>query len=100
MIDVNKRIQKMCFDRGWSTYALAQYANLPYSTLQSLERRNSVPKIEILESICNAFGITLSQFFLEDEQIEVLSDSEKKLVDSFRRLSPEKQHALLNFIDR
>ena len=100
MIDVNKKIEKMCFDRGWSTYALAQYANLPYSTLQSLERRKSVPKIEILEAICNAFGITLSQFFLEDEQIEVLSDSEKQLVDSFRRLSPEKQHALLNFIDR
>lgn len=100
MIDVNKKIEKMCFDRGWSTYALAQYANLPYSTLQSLERRNSVPKIEILEAICNAFGITLSQFFLEDEQIEVLSADEKELVDSFRRLSPEKQQALLKFIDR
>ena len=100
MIDVNKKIKKMCFDRGWSTYALAQCANLPYSTLQSLERRNSVPKIEILEAICEAFGITLSQFFLEDEQSEVLSKDEKELVESFRRLPPEKQQALLKFIDR
>lgn len=100
MLDVNKKIEKMCFDRGWSTYALSQYANLPYSTLQSLDRRKSIPKIEILEAICDAFGITLSQFFLEDEELEVLSADEKELVASFRRLPSEKQEALLKLIDR
>ena len=100
VLDVNKKIEKMCFERGWSTYALSQYANLPYSTLQSLDRRKSIPKIEILEAICDAFGITLSQFFLEDEEMEVLSADEKELVTSFRRLPREKQEALLKLIDR
>jgi flavorubredoxin len=59
-----------------------------------------VKKIETLQAICEAFGITLSQFFLEDEQSEVLSKDEKELVESFRRLPPEKQQALLKFIDR
>ena len=49
----------------------------------------------MLQRICEAFGITLAQFFLEDEKIEVLSDKEKQLLSSFRKLSPEKQKALI-----
>jgi transcriptional regulator with XRE-family HTH domain len=57
-------------------------------------------KIETLQALCEAFGITLSQFFLEDEQTEILSQKEKELISSFRALSPEKQQALLNFIKK
>ena len=49
------------------------------STIASMKARNSPPKVDILQAICNAFGITLAQFFLEDEQIEVLSEQEKSL---------------------
>ena len=99
-MDINKKIMDLCNERNWSTYDLAREAILTHSTISSSIQRGTPPKIETLQSICEAFGITLSQFFLEDEQIEVLSESEKKLVESFRRLSSEKQQALLNFIDR
>ena len=49
----------------------------------------------MLQRICEAFGITLAQFFLEDEKIEVLSDKEKQILSLFRKLSPEKQKALI-----
>ena len=62
--------------------------------------RGNAPKIDTLKAICDAFGITLSQFFLEDEELEVLSADEKELVASFRRLPSEKQEALLKLIDR
>jgi transcriptional regulator with XRE-family HTH domain len=99
-MDINKKIMDLCNERNWSTYDLAREAILTHSTISSAMQRGTPPKIETLQAICEAFGITLSQFFLEDEQSEVLSKDEKELVESFRRLPPEKQQALLKFIDR
>lgn len=52
----------------------------------------------MLQRICEAFGITLSQFFLDDEQIDILTEREKKMISSFRKLNPEKQQALIDLI--
>ena len=99
-MDINKRIDELRFQRGWSMYELAQEAGLTQSTLTSMMKRGTPPKIETLEVICEAFGISLSQFFLEDEQMESLTYSEKKLIECYRKLSKEKQQALLNLLDR
>ena len=99
-MDINKKIMDMCFQRGWTLYTLSLEAGITQSTLQSMMNRGNAPKIETLQAICEAFGITLSQFFLENEQVEILSENEVELVESFRRLTPEKQQALLKFIDK
>ena len=99
-MDINKKIMDMCNERNWSTYDLAKEAILTHSTLSSMLQRGTPPKIDTLEHICEAFGISLSQFFLDDEKIEVLSLKEKKLVSLFRKLSEQKQQALLNLIDK
>lgn len=99
-MDINKKIMEMCFQRGWTLYTLSLEAGLTQSTLQSMINRGNAPKIDTLKAICDAFGITLPQFFLEDEELEVLSADEKELVASFRRLPREKQEALLKLIDR
>lgn len=99
-MDINKKIEKLRFQRGWSMYELAQEAGITQSTLTSMMQRGTPPKIDTLTSICEAFGITLSQFFLEDEEMEILSQDEKLLVDRFRNLSEKKQKALLEFLER
>lgn len=99
-MDINKKIEKLRFQRGWSLYELAQEAGITQSTLSSMLKRGNPPRIDTLVSICDAFGITLSQFFMEDEEQEVLSRSEKELISSFRRLSPEKQRALIELIKK
>ena len=99
-MDINKKIMDMCFQRGWTLYTLSLEAGITQSTLQSMMNRGNAPKIETLQAICEAFGITLSQFFLENEQVEILSENEVELIESFRRLTPEKQQALLKFIDK
>ena len=99
-MDINKRIENLRFQRGWSMYELAQEAGITQSTLTSMMKRGTPPKIDTLESICEAFGITLSQFFMEDEQLECLDSNEKKLVALFRKLPEKKQQALIELIDR
>ena len=99
-MNINKKIMQMCNERNWSTYDLAREAILTHSTLSSMMQRGTPPKIETLERICDAFGITLAQFFLEDEEIEIVSDKERELLNKFRKLPAERQDALLGFLDK
>ena len=90
----------MCDERGWSTYELAERADLTYSTLNSSINRDAAPKIDTLERICDAFGITLAQFFHNDEVLEYLSVEEKELIHIYRLASTKKKKALLDLLER
>lgn len=99
-MDINKKIMDMCNERNWSTYDLAKEAILTHSTLSSMLQRGTPPKIETLQAICDAFGVTLAQFFLDDEQVEFLNMQEKRLIALFRKLSARQQQGLIELIDR
>lgn len=99
-MDINKKIVDLCNKRAWSIYELSLQSGITQSSLNSMLHRGNPPKIENLKCICDAFGITLAQFFLEDESVEVLSTKEKELIDSFRKIPEKKQQALLDLIDR
>lgn len=62
-----EKIDKLRRERGWSINNLAMEAMLTQSTLNNLYVRNAEPKLSTLRAICNAFGITLSEFFSEEE---------------------------------
>ena len=99
-MDINKKIETLRFQRGWSVYELAQESGITQSTLTSMSKRGAPPKIETLQSICNAFGITLAQFFLEDEEIEILAPNEKELISNFRKLPEAKQRSLIDLLKK
>lgn len=94
-MDILGKIRKMQGERNWTDYKLAQEANISNATLASVFQRKSMPRVDTLQSICNAFGLTLAQFFLEEEKIEVLSDTEKDMLNVFRKLSHNQQQALI-----
>ena len=98
-MNVLDKIRKLQWERGWTDYKLSQIADISQSSFASLFTRNTPPKLDMLQRICDAFGITLSQFFLENEETDILTDSEKKLLTSFRKLSSEKKQALLELLN-
>lgn len=67
-MDILKRIVDLRTERNWTEYQLAERSGLTQSTISSWYRKNMLPTIPSLSKICDAFGITLSQFFLEDEK--------------------------------
>ena len=97
-MNVIERIHQLREERGWSVNNLAMEAGITQSTLNSILSRNSPPKIETLQLLCNAFKITLAQFFMEDEQFELVNSKEKNLLMAFRCLSTQKQEALLKLL--
>ena len=97
-MNIIQKIEKLRLQRGWTVYKLSIESGIPQSTLATVYERNTPPKLDTLQCICEAFNLTLAQFFLEDEQIEVLSEQEKHLLESFRKLSPKKQKALIDLL--
>lgn len=91
-MDILQKIDRLRKERGWSVNYLALEAELTQSTLNNLYTRKSEPKISTLRSICNAFGISLSDFFREDE-----SDDDE-LIRRINSLSPSNKKALLQFL--
>ena len=97
-MNVINKIEQLRKERNWSVNYLANEALLTQSTLSSMFLRNTPPKLEVLQCLCNAFNISLSQFFLEDENMEVVTPEEKKLLNSYRNLPDDKKQALYNLL--
>lgn len=97
-MNIVEKIEKLRESRKWTVYKLSVESGVSQSTLATIQQRNTPPKIEILQDLCDAFGITLAQFFLEDEEVEILSEKEKELLSAYRKLPESKQKALLNLI--
>lgn len=100
MKDILTAITTYREERGWTEYQLAERSGLPQSTISSWYRKNMIPTIPSLEKICEAFGITLSQLFAEGNTPVSLTDSQKKLLDRWSRLSGEQQDAIFALIDK
>jgi len=99
-MDVLEKIKMMRTERGWSEYQLAKQAGLPYSTVSSWYKNNITPSISSLEHICSAFGITLSQFFLEkDSVITKLPSGQSDILLRWDKMTKEQQEKLAAFID-
>ena len=91
-MDVLEKIDKLRKERGWSVNYLAMEAELTQSTLNNLYTRKTEPKISTLRSICKAFGITLAEFFNDEET------ADDELIRRVKGLSGENKSALLQLL--
>ena len=90
-MEVLEKIEKLRKEKGWSINYLAMEGGLTQSTLNNLYTRKTEPKISTLRAICGAFGITLSEFFKEEE-------NEDELIRRVKTLSQENKTALLQIL--
>lgn len=88
-MDVLERIDELRKERGWSINYLAMESELTQSTINNLYVRHTEPKISTLRAICNAFEISLSDFFNEKH------DNDDELIRYVKSLSKESKQALL-----
>ena len=98
-MDILEKITKLREERHWSEYQLAEKSGLTQSTISSWYRKNTLPSIPSLAKICNAFGISLSQFFLENNDKTVcLNNQLFDILGSISKLTKKQQETLLNFL--
>ena len=97
-LNVLKRILDLRTLRGWSEWKLAEESDLKQSTISSWYSKNQLPKLPSLEKICNAFGITMSQFFCKDNDAVDLTTDQREMLESWSALNDKQKEAILLLI--
>ena len=97
-MNVLEKIKKMQQERGWSTYKLAYESGLTQSTLSNMFARGTCPTVDTLQKICEAFGISLSEFFKENEGKSYVSKEEQDLLNKYRALGDKEKHAVKSMV--
>ncbi len=90
-------------ERKWSLYDLAAHAELKPSTISTWYNNNAIPTIPSLVKICDAFQITLSEFFAKAEgnvsAPVVLTPQQMQVIDRWSVLRPDQQEAILSLLN-
>ena len=66
-MDTLQRVYDLIGERNMTLYQLAVISDISPSTLRNTRRRNGELKVETIERICSALGMTLSEFFAVDQ---------------------------------
>lgn len=99
-MDILNKITEMRLEKGWTEYELAERSELTQSTISSWYRKKLIPSISSLEHICNAFGISLSQFFNENtDNSNSLTEGQKNILQRWNKLTKDQQSKLADFLD-
>lgn len=98
MINVLDRITYYRKKKNWTEYQLAEESGLTQSTISTWYRKGMLPTIPSLEKICNAFGITLSQFFSNNSEPFELTSIQRELLNESDKLTAEQKESLIHFI--
>lgn len=98
LMDVKERLQQLMNERGWTIYRLAKESDIPWSTLRNMFKRNTEPSIATLESLCRGMGITLPQFFDEENQMGLTSE-QHRLLAQWGRLNEQDKRIVSELLD-
>lgn len=96
-MDTHARLHQLLRERGWTEYKLSKECGLAQSTIGNIFRRNTIPSVATLETICSGFGITLSQFFAEGDMVE-LNPETKELFDYWLCLTSSQKSAVIQML--
>jgi len=96
-MDTKRKIKELMDERGWTIYELSKRSGLAQTTISNMWKRNTEPTIPSLRQLCDAFGITLSQFFAEGDMVE-LTPEQRVFFTRWAALSAEQKDMLMNLV--
>lgn len=114
--DILGRIQYERARRNWTVYTMARNAGVTQSTISTWYRKKLQPSVASLEKICTAFGMSLSEFFMEETEtltkyheekasagntqfIPSVPQERKNLLLLWERLSVKQRKAVLSLLE-
>ena len=97
-MDIKARLQALMDERGWTVYKVAKEADIPWSTVRNMFKRNTDPSVATLERICSGLGITLAQFFDADNTMG-LTEAQRLLVQKWNTLNKRDKQLVHDLLD-
>lgn len=99
-MDIIKRINELCEQRGISKYRLAQLTGISQSAFSKMARQQSSLTIENIKRICDALGISMAQFFSDDQTYPDLTEDQKALINSWNLLPKSRRDFILEIMKK
>ena len=94
-MDILDKIRLLCDERNWSVYMLAQKSGVPQTTIRNMFKRNTLPHITTLESICNGFGMTMSQFLAKKGEPIPINEEQREVLELWGAISEDEKKAII-----
>lgn len=96
-MNIGKKITSFRETKGYTVNKLANLAGVSQSYLREIELGNNTnPGIEVLDCICNALDITISELFNDNYQEKLINDP---LFNKIYKLNAFQRKSLLMFLD-
>ena len=92
-----RRIKELMAKNHFNKYRLASKAGISLSTLTSMFDKNTDPRVQTLEKICSACGISVSQFF--ERSSRDLTGDQEYLLNAYDLLSPSAKEHLISYLN-
>jgi len=95
--DILGRIEYERSLRHWSEYVLAKNSGIAQSTISTWYRNNLKPSLASIEKICQGLGITLSEFFRDDNdmnKLHDLTDDQSEFLNLYASMTDEQRKCL------
>lgn len=97
-MDIIAKLNRLRLERNMSVYRLAELSGLNQSTLANTFSRGIVPSIQNLEIICQTLGLTLAQFFTEDELVLRVTPEEAIFFSEYKKLPQPIKSSVANIV--
>lgn len=94
-MDYGKRLKHIRESKKISIYRLSQDTGISQGHISDLENGRNQPTIDTLKRLLVSLGVTLSEFFNENGDVNILSDREKEIIAYFRTLPDDKAELYL-----
>ena len=98
MINIGNKIKTLREKSNLTKTKLANLADISQSSMSEIELNKYVPSVDIIQKICNALNISLSEFFIENTLPTPIPDNLKILLENARSLTDEQIEILNNFL--
>lgn len=97
-MELGERLRYWRKKKKVSVYKLCHISDISENHIRSIEKGEKQPTVAKLKALTDALGVSLSEFFNEDEaHICYLTENEKHLLDLYRSLPPNKADIILDF---
>lgn len=100
-MEANELLHKWRNAKKLSVYKLSRLSGVSESHIRNLENGKKQVGINTLKQLTDGLNITLSEFFNADNsEMTYLSDSEKRLLNAYRKLPKDKADILIEFYEK
>ncbi len=97
---IAEKLDKLRIERGWTIYKMSSESGVNDRAIRNWFNKGNEPSLSALTAVCQAFNITLGEFFAdEDKKAEEMTDETKEFVNKYKLLDKVQKNAVNTVID-